>query len=140
VLVGNAKASESVRNTNVPGLWAMPAGMIPPNPAELLGSARFKELMTTLGEHFDWVIIDTPPVMAVTDSAIVAHVANGVVFVIGSEMTSRQTAQRAIEQLGNARAKFLGAILNRVDLEHHGYYYSQYYRRDYADYYVKVAS
>jgi capsular exopolysaccharide synthesis family protein len=140
VLVGNAKASEGVRNTNVPGLWAMPAGMIPPNPAELLGSTRFRDLVTTLGQHFDWVIIDTPPVMAVTDSCVVAHMANGVVFVIGAEMTSRQTAQRAVEQLGHARAKFVGAILNRVDLQHHGYYYSQYYRRDYADYYVKAAS
>src|SRR5206468_9114135 len=50
VLVGNAKASESVRNSNVPGLWVMPSGMIPPNPAELLGSKRFKEFITTLGE------------------------------------------------------------------------------------------
>jgi capsular exopolysaccharide synthesis family protein len=108
ILVGNAKASDAVRTTGVPGLWTMPAGMIPPNPAELLGSKRFRELVASLGTHFDWVVIDTPPVMAVTDSAIAAHVATGVVFVIGSEMTSRQTAQRA----GAARqcqAKFSAA-------------------------------
>ena len=102
----------------------MPAGVIPPNPAELLGSKRFAEVVSTLGQHFDWVLIDTPPVMAVTDSSLAAHAANGVVFVLGSEMTSRHTAQRALDQLGNAKAKFLGAILNRVDLKHHGYYYS----------------
>jgi succinoglycan biosynthesis transport protein ExoP len=135
LLVGNAKASQAVRNTSVPGLWAMPSGVIPPNPAELLGSKRFKELVTTLGQHFDWVILDTPPIMAVTDSSLAAHVATGVLFVVGSEMTSRQTAQRACEQLGNAKAKFLGAVLNRVDLEHNAYYYSQYYRREYAAYY-----
>jgi succinoglycan biosynthesis transport protein ExoP len=140
VLVGNAKASEAVRNTDVPGLWAMPAGMIPPNPAELLGSKRFKEFVTTLGQHFDWVIIDTPPVMAVTDSVIAGHVAQGVVFVLGAEMTSRHTAQRAVEQLANGKAKFLGAVLNRVDLQHHGYYYSQYYRREYSNYYLASSS
>jgi succinoglycan biosynthesis transport protein ExoP len=141
VLVGNAKASEGVRNSSVPGLWILPAGMNPPNPAELLGSKRFKDFVTSLGQHFDWVVIDTPPVMAVTDSAIAAHAAQGVVFVLGAEMTSRRTAQRAIEQLHNAQAKFVGAILNRVDLKHQGYYYSQYYKRAYADYYLKsVAS
>jgi capsular exopolysaccharide synthesis family protein len=140
VLVGNVKASEAFRNTKVPGLWAMPAGVIPPNPSELLGSKRFKELVGTLGQHFDWVIIDTPPEMAVTDSSIVANIATGVVFVVGSDMTSRQTAQRSLTQLRNANAKVIGAILNRVDLAHHGYYYSQYYKKAYAEYYVKVAS
>ena len=137
VLVGNAKPSDAVRITSVPGLWAMPAGMIPPNPAELLGSKRFKEFLGTLGQHFDCVIVDTPPVMAVTDSSIAAHVATGLIFVLGAEMTTRHTAQRAVEQLSHARPKFLGAILNRVDLQHQGYYYSQYYRREYAGYYTQ---
>jgi len=138
VLVGNAKASESVRSTDVPGLWALSAGMLPPNPAELLGSKRFKEFVTTLGQHFDWVIIDTPPVMAVTDSVIAGNIVQGIVFVLGAEMTSRHTAQRAIEQLANSKGKFVGAILNRVDLQHHGYYYSQYYRKEYGAYYSAV--
>ena len=140
VLVGNAKPSDAVRITSVPGLWAMPAGMIPPNPAELIGSKRFKEFLGTLGQHFDILIIDTPPVMAVTDSSIAAHVATGVIFVLGSEMTTRHTAQRAVEQLAHARPKFLGAILNRVDLQHQAYYYSQYYRREYAGYYTQGSS
>jgi len=140
VLVGNAKPSDAVRITTVPGLWAMPAGMIPPNPAELIGSKRFKEFLGTLGQHFDFVIVDTPPVMAVTDSSIAAHVATGLIFVLGAEMTTRHTAQRAVEQLSHARPKFLGAILNRVDLQHQGYYYSQYYRREYAGYYTQDSS
>ena len=140
VLVGNAKASEAIRGTAVSGLWTMTAGMLPPNPSELLGSKRFKDFISTLGQHFDWVIIDTPPVMAVTDSVIASNVAQGVVFVLGAEMTSRHTAQRAIEQLANGKAKFVGAVLNRVDLHHHAYYYSQYYRREYANYYVTATS
>ncbi len=136
LLVSNAKASEAVRATQVSGLWVMSAGLLPPNPAELLGSKRFKDFLASLSQHFDWVIIDTPPVMAVTDSSVVANIAGGVLFVIGAEMTTRVAAQRAVEQLDNARAKFIGAVLNRVDLEHNSYYYSQYYRREYADYYV----
>jgi succinoglycan biosynthesis transport protein ExoP len=140
VLVGNAKASESIHKTTVPGLWVMPAGLHPPNPAELLGSKRFKDFMGSLAEHFDWVILDTPPVMAVTDPSIVANLATGVLFVIGVEMTSRHTAQRALEQLDRAHGRFVGAVLNRVDLKHNAYYYSQYYRREYADYYQKDAA
>lgn len=135
LLVGNAGTSDVVRATNVSGLWVLPAGVIPPNPAELLGSKRFRDLAASLSNHFDWVIIDTPPVMAVTDSSVVAYLATGVLFVVGSEMTSRQSALHALEQLEAARAKFIGAVLNRVDLQHNSYYYSQYYRREYTDYY-----
>lgn len=118
------------------GLWIMPAGLHPPNPAELLGSKRFKDFVASLAEHFDWVILDTSPVMAVTDASVVAHRTTGVLFIIGAEMTSRHAAQRAIEQLERARAKFVGAVLNRVDLQHTRYYYSQYYRLEYGDYYA----
>jgi polysaccharide biosynthesis transport protein len=138
-LVGNAKSSECVHKTSVAGLWVMPAGTSSPNPAELLGSKRFKEFLGSLGQHFDWVIVDTPPVMAVTDASIVAHLVTGVLFVVRSDMTSRQAAQRAVNQLDQARARFIGAVLNRVDLHHNSYYYSQYYRREYADYYHKDA-
>ena len=140
VLVGNAKASEAVKSAGVPGLWSLSAGMLPPNPAELLGSKRFKEFIATLGQHFDWVVIDTPPVMAVTDSVIAGNVAQGVIFVLGAEMTSRHTALRAVEQLANGKTKFVGAVLNRVDLQHHGYYYSQYYRREYGAYYQSATA
>jgi polysaccharide biosynthesis transport protein len=135
VLVGTAKFSETVHATTVPGLWMVPAGAYPPNPSELLSSKRFADLVASLGAHFDWAIIDTPPVMAVTDSSIVAHLTTGVVFVVGAEMTSRYAAQRAVEQLGRGHAKFLGAVLNRVDLQHNAYYYAEYYRREYSDYY-----
>lgn len=140
VLVGTAKASDSVHRTSVPGLWLMTAGTHPPNAAELLGSKRFQDFLVSLGQHFDWVIIDTPPVMAVTDASVAAHSVTGVLFVVGAQLTNRHTAQRAIEQLRHARANVVGAVLNRVDLQHHAYYYSTYYRRDYADYYQKPSA
>ena len=134
-LVGRAKISQSVRTTNTPGLWVMPAGTSPPNPSELLASNRFADFVTSLGQHFDWAIFDTPPIMPVTDSGVVAHMMSGVVFVVGADMTNRYAAQRAVEQLARNKAKFLGAVLNRADLKHHSYYYSRYYRREYSEYY-----
>ena len=135
LLVGGVKASESVRKSKVTGLWLLPAGKTPPNPAELLGSQRFKEFLVSLKEHFDTIVIDSPPVMAVADAAVIAHRATGVVFVVGAEMTSRYAAKAALDQLENARARFVGAVLNRVAIEKHSYYYSQYYKKEYARYY-----
>lgn len=137
LLVGKTKASECVRKTRTPGLWVLPAGKIPPNPAELLGSQRFREFLIGLKEHFDWVLLDSPPVMAVIDAAVVAHRATGVVFVVGAEMTSRHNAMAAVKQLENAHAKFVGAVLNKVEIEKHHYYYSQYYKKSYGQYYAK---
>jgi polysaccharide biosynthesis transport protein len=140
LLVGAAKPSEVVRPSGVENLWIMPAGKTPPNPAELLGSRRFADLASSLGAHFDCVIIDTPPVLAVTDAAVVAHRATGVLFVIAADATSRQAAQTALDHLEHAHAKFLGAVLNRVDIERDSYYYARYYRKDYANYYSAAAN
>jgi exopolysaccharide transport family protein len=135
VLVGDAKASDAVRPGQVANLWLLLSGVKPPNPAELLASRRFKDFLATLEEHFDWVIIDSPPVMAVTDASVIAHVAKGVIFVVRCEHTNRHTASTALEQLESAKAKFLGGILNRVDVQRNPYYYSHYYRKSYASYY-----
>lgn len=95
ILVGTSNASESIQESSIPGLWIMAVGTHPPNRAELLGSERFKDFAAFLMQYFDWVIVDTPPVMAVTDSSLVANMAQGVLFVIGAEMTSRRVAQRS---------------------------------------------
>ena len=137
VLVGNAKASDAVRKTRTSGLWLLPCGKLPPNPAELLGSKRLHEFLQSLDQHFDWVIIDSPPVMAVTDPGVLAHTASGVVFVVGSEMTNAHTAQTALEQLDAAQPNYLGAILNRVDVRRNPYFYSRHYRKEYQKYYTK---
>lgn len=137
VMVGDTKASETVKKTLTPNLWLMAAGKHPPNPAELLGSRRFRDFIASLGDHFEWVIIDSPPVMAVTDSSVIAHSATGVIFVVGAEMTSKGAAKAALEQLDAAKAKYVGAILNRVDVHRNPYYYSRHYRREYSHYYAK---
>jgi capsular exopolysaccharide synthesis family protein len=138
VLVGTAQLRTAIRQTSNPQLSVMPAGHIPPNPAELLGSAKYRRLLEELGQDYDWIVIDAPPVMAVTDAAVVANGASGVVFVIGAEMTPRRTAQTAIEQLTAARAKIIGAVLNRANVRRHSYYYAPYHRKDYTQAYVRT--
>jgi polysaccharide biosynthesis transport protein len=140
MLVGKPGDHEhAVQPYDVSGLFTLPAGHIPPNPSELLGSKRFKDLIAGFKDRFDWVIIDSPPVMAVTDACLIAHDATGVLFVVGSEMTNRDTASVALDQLESAQARFVGAVLNRVELKRHGYYYSRYYRKDYVEHYAKSA-
>jgi capsular exopolysaccharide synthesis family protein len=138
VLVGAVSVQSAIRKTNNPFLSVLPAGLIPPNPAELLGSARYRRLLEELGKEYDWIIVDAPPVMAVTDAAVISNGVGGVVFVVGSEMTPRRTAQTAIDQLTAARAKIIGAVLNRVNVERHSYYYAQYYRKDYTQAYART--
>ena len=139
LLVGDCKPSEAIRKTSVQNLCVLPAGMIPPNPAELLGSKRCEEFFATLGQNFDWVILDSPPVLAVADASILANTATGVVFVVGADQTSRQAARAALEQLEAVQAHVIGAVLNRVDLEKNPYYYSAYYRKEYSRYYQQAS-
>jgi capsular exopolysaccharide synthesis family protein len=135
LMVGHAAPSACIRKSNAMGLWLLTSGRVPPNPAELLGSQRFKEFIRSLGDHFDSVVIDSPPTLAVTDAAVAAAAASGVVFVIGAEMTTRKAARVAMQQLENARVRIVGAVLNKVELERNAYYYSGYYKREYVQYY-----
>ncbi len=140
LLAGKVTGMQSFRQTSVPGLWLLPAGVTTANPADLLGSPRFRESLQMMMRHFDWVIIDSPPVLAVTDAAVIAHQSSGVLFVVGADRTSRHAAQAALEQLEAARAPFLGGVLNSVDLDRHAYYFAKYYRHEYSAYYTPEGS
>ncbi len=136
LLVGQARVRDAVQKTSEPNLFVISAGRIPPNPSELLSSERMRALLSNLRTGpFDWVIIDTPPVLAVTDAVIVSRAVSGVVFVIGSEMTRRVHAERAIETLTGGNPASIGALLNRVDFDRNRYYYSRYYGYHYQNYY-----
>jgi capsular exopolysaccharide synthesis family protein len=137
VLVGTTPAADAAIETEVDGLWVLPAGHIPPNPADLVGSVRFQDLMVGLRASADWIVIDSPPVLAVTDAAVLANTATGVIFVVGNEMTTQTAAAAAVDQLRRANAKFIGAVLNRVNIHRHAYYYAAYYRRKDEKYYVQ---
>lgn len=139
LMIGASKASDVVQQVRVPNLWVLTAGKIPPNPAEMLGAKRFNDFLKSLSNHFDWVLIDSPPVMAVADACVIAHRTSGVLFVIASDSTSRHAAKQAVDQLVQARARIVGGVLNRVDLEKNPYYYSKYYKKEYTQYYTKSA-
>jgi protein-tyrosine kinase len=136
LLVGQARVREAIQRTSDPNLCVMTSGRAAPNPSELLGSERMKQLVANLKQGpFDWVVIDTPPVLTVTDPVVVTPLVDGVTFVIGSEMTRRGVAERAVQMLMTGRPKVIGAVLNRVNFERNKYYYSRYYGSQYRSYY-----
>jgi polysaccharide biosynthesis transport protein len=135
VLSGKTTLKEALRQTHVDGLWALPAGERPENAAELLASKAFAALLKTIDDRFEWTIIDSAPVMAVTDPCIISPLVGGVLFVVGSEMTSRDSVQTAIEELEAVNTRFIGTILNRVKVYRNAFFYSDYYKPEYSRYY-----
>lgn len=141
LLGDQTRMREVVRRTSHPNLVAITAGEPPSNPSELLAGERMKTLIRQLSHSpFDWVIIDTPPVLAVTDAVILAPLVSGVTFIVGAEMTRWRMAERAIETLQSGQPKSIAAVLNRVDLERNRYYYWRYYGQSYGYYGEKKAA
>lgn len=129
--VGQVPAS-SIQKTLNPQLSVMTSGPIPPNPAELLGSARMKELIQQLQNDFELIIVDSPPLLAVADPAIVSKQVDGLLLVIGSGETRADMLDRAMERLEGVGSRPLGIVLNKLTHRTGGTYY-QYY--NYASFY-----
>jgi capsular exopolysaccharide synthesis family protein len=127
VLVGDASIEQVAKPTIVPNLWSIPAGPLPPNPADLLQSERFRKFMDEMGERFDRVVIDSPPLVAVTDSAIISTLVDGTVFVVRAFRTSKHASAQGLRALQDVEATIAGAVLNAVDLNRHEYSYYNYY-------------
>lgn len=119
--------SDAVQKTSIEGLYALTGGVIPPNPSELLGSEQMKNVLQRVKEQYDYVLIDTPPVMPVTDALIVGRFVDGMILVIASAEVKVEMARDVKNQLVNAGANILGVVLNKVRSEHHGYGYGYYY-------------
>jgi protein-tyrosine kinase len=103
--------------TSVPNVSLLPAGPLPPNPAELISSERFTRVLEAIGAGVDCVLIDAPPVVAVTDATILAARVDGVLLVVDSGRTRRDPARRAREQLQRVGARLLGVVLTNVKAE-----------------------
>jgi capsular exopolysaccharide synthesis family protein len=139
LLNGKARMREVVQRCGDPNLLVISAGQTPSNPSELLSSDRMGALLRQLASGpFDWVIIDTPPVLAVTDAVILAPLVSSVTFVIGAEMTRWRLAERAIETLQTGQPRSVNAVLNRVDFDRNRYYYARYYGHQYKSYYAEA--
>lgn len=112
-----------INKTNVDNLYVMIAGNYPPNPSELLSGKYFDAILKVVREKFDYILIDTPPLGAVTDAAIIAKKCDGTAFVIGTERLNRREAFDVIQQLRTSGTRLLGAIRNNVRKKEKSSYY-----------------
>ena len=134
VLTGKSTLQEAIVPVGaVPTLHLLPAGPIAPMPAELLGSLQMQRLVEGLRSNYDFILIDTPPVLTVTDAAVLVSISDGVVLVLRYGQASRNVVARASEILLRSGAHLLGVVLNAVDLQSSDY--AEYYGRAYNDYY-----
>ncbi len=127
-LAGQADLADVTFALDAPRISFIPAGPTPPNPAELVGSARMRSMLEELREQYDFVILDSPPVLPVTDAVVLAREVDGVVQVVKGHDTPRELIRRARDQLVQANAHLLGAVINNVDLGWGDlYFYNRYY-------------
>lgn len=120
-LSGKEQMMDVMYSTNIRNLFLIPTGRFPKNPTELLGKPRFSNLVAASKSAFDYVIIDTPPLGAVVDAAVVAKECDGSVLVISSDRVSRKTAKNVKNQLYQANTNLLGVVLNKVDTRNQMY-------------------
>jgi tyrosine-protein kinase Etk/Wzc len=131
VLVGTATVREAVRPNVVPNLDVLPAGALPPNPSELLGSVTMQRLVEELRGTYATIIFDSPPTLAVTDATVLGAAADAVILVVRAGETDEVAAQRALAQLKRVRARVAGTVLNGIRKDRDRYYnYYSYYRND----------
>jgi len=132
-LTGNSDLTSQVRKTSVPNLFVVSAGYVPPNPAELIGSDRMDKALKLLRDYFQYVVIDSPPILSVTDALVLSPKVDGVVMVVRGGETPREAVRRASEHLNQVGAKILGVMINDVDIRksEYRYYYKYYYDSKY---------
>lgn len=130
ILAGLVDTEEALRKDIYPNLDIIFSGDIPPNPSELLGNERMKELIETMAHQYDYILVDTPPVNVVSDACIVANLLDGVLLLVRQGRSKKEAVRRAVANLELTGAKILGFILNGIPLtkrKSYGYYYYYYY-------------
>jgi len=131
VLVGLKETADVIRHVGAQFSF-LGAGTVPPNPTELLASQKMRQLLAELSEQYEQIVIDSPPVMPVTDSVILSQMVDGVLMIVGPR-TPKQLVRYACVRLRQVDAKILGVILNRVNVSSAGYHHYHAYA-DYDDY------
>jgi capsular exopolysaccharide synthesis family protein len=132
-LTGHLKHDNGlIQKTDIPNLDVVTAGIIPPNPSELLGSQRLKDLLYELIPLYSFIIFDSPPLLGLSDSLILSTVSDGVIMVVRSDSTPKDAALQARKSLQGVNAKILGVVLNDIKQSNlkygsYSYYYSYYY-------------
>jgi len=133
-LSGQNDLDEVIYQTNIENLDIIFSGSYSPNPAELLNHTRFEDMISILREKYDYIIIDTPPLGSVIDSAVVARAIDGAIIVIEANAISYRFAQGVKEQLEKANCRILGTVINKVPMDKKKYY-GRYYGKYYGSYY-----
>lgn len=134
-LTGRRDIRQVIRPTAVENLFFLSSGVTPPNPTELISSRKMRETLQTLREEYDCVVVDSPPVMPVSDALLLSTIVDGVVIVVNGQVTPREIVRETRARLEHVGAKILGVVLNRVDIQRSGYgyyygYYSTYHAKD----------
>jgi capsular exopolysaccharide synthesis family protein len=127
VITGESKLEDAIQTSEIENLFVLPAGTIPPNPAELLHATAFREIVRELGQRFDRVIFDSPPLGAVSDALILSHMVDAALLILKFGQTRRELLRRSIEQLETVGAPFMGCVLNHIDASSSAYSYAYYY-------------
>lgn len=133
-ITGQCSMEECIYSSNIEGLDMILTGRSAPNPSELLGSQKFRNMIQTVREQYDYIFIDCPPLGGIIDAAIIASICDGAVLVIESEAISYKLVQEVKKQLDTSKCKILGAVLNKVDLGKSKAYYKN-YKKYYNTYY-----
>ncbi|MDD3890314.1 MAG: CpsD/CapB family tyrosine-protein kinase [Syntrophomonadaceae bacterium] len=129
-LLGQVTVEETAHTGLVENLTLLTSGPIPPNPAEILNSAKTRAFWPMLSEKYEYVLIDVPPVLAVTDASILATQVDGAILVVNSGVTRIDLAREARDQLLKANARIIGVVLNQVKMNSVGYQHYYYYYGD----------
>ncbi len=127
VFINDFRLEEVIMPTEVENLYVLPCGPIPPNPSEILGSARMTEILDQLRSMFDRVVMDSPPTVAVTDASILGRLADSTIMVVSAHSTRKKVASQGKENLMNLGVNLSGVILNNMKSGRQGYSYSGYY-------------
>ena len=136
LIIGQNSLKEVLQEGPIQNLSVIPCGHRPPNPSELLASPNLKKILDELKIHYDLILIDSPPVVPITDSVIISRLVDGVILVLQGGATSRDVIIRGRDLLLNANAHIIGTIINNIDLTKRSYYhYYQYYQYYYYQYY-----
>jgi succinoglycan biosynthesis transport protein ExoP len=115
VIQGEASLDNAIQPSEIPGLSILPSGPLPPNPADLLTSPRFQQLLASAREKYDYVLVDTPALLAVTDPRVIAPLVDGVLLTFRMTKKSRPDVERSKEVLEDLQANVLGAVVNAAD-------------------------
>ncbi|HEY5935922.1 MAG TPA: polysaccharide biosynthesis tyrosine autokinase [Kofleriaceae bacterium] len=132
LIVGDLEIDDVIKTTDIPNLFVLPCGPLPPNPAEILMSQRFQVVLADLAKRFDRIILDSPPLGVVTDAVVLSQQVDGVILVVKAGKTLREEIKRSARQVRNVRGSIVGVIVNAIEPDSRsGYYYSYYgYKED----------